>query len=72
VINGAPFSDATLQEAMESFDCDDQGRMTLAGFEEMYHLQTTSEPEATVKDLSVLGYAVRGGKIIGAAGAATD
>lgn len=67
--NGEPFNAATLQEVMESFDCDDQGRMTLVGFEEMFHLQSTSEPEATAKDMEKLGYRLTKDSIAPAAAA---
>ncbi|OZJ05647.1 hypothetical protein BZG36_01477 [Bifiguratus adelaidae] len=53
--NGAPFTDQELAEIDDNFDMDEQG-LTKGGFIQLYALQTSSEPEVTLKDFKALGY----------------
>ncbi len=53
--NGKPFSREEKDEIKEYFDCL-AGNLTFKGFCEMYHLQSISEPEITVKDFIKMGY----------------
>jgi len=54
--NGQPFSTETKQELKEMLDVDDQGRLTLEGFYQIYQLQTENDDEETWKDLSTHGF----------------
>ncbi|KAJ1657089.1 hypothetical protein IWQ61_003454 [Dispira simplex] len=56
--NGKPFTKGELDEIFEYFDTTDDGTaLTLSGFYQMYHLQTTSGDEhETWKDLHKHGY----------------
>ncbi|KAI9298572.1 hypothetical protein K502DRAFT_322761 [Neoconidiobolus thromboides FSU 785] len=55
-LNGKPFSKEELKEIEEYFDIDDNGFITKAGFHQMFDLQSSAEPEETIKDLETLGY----------------
>lgn len=52
--NGQEFSTEELLEIKENLTHDDQGRLTCTGFCDFYHLQTTSHPDETWKDLKRL------------------
>ncbi|KIO20391.1 hypothetical protein M407DRAFT_245828 [Tulasnella calospora MUT 4182] len=54
--NGQPFTTETKDELKEMIDCDDQGRLTLEGFFQIYQLQTENDEEETWKDLSTHGF----------------
>jgi len=54
--NGQPFTAETKQELREMLDVDDQGRLTLEGFFQIYQLQTENDEEETWKDLSTHGF----------------
>jgi hypothetical protein len=54
--NGKEFSTEELMEIKENLTHDSEGRLTLQGFLDFYHLQTTSHPDETWKDLKKLGY----------------
>ncbi|KAI8998220.1 hypothetical protein BC832DRAFT_542174 [Gaertneriomyces semiglobifer] len=54
--NGEKFSEESHAELLEYFDCTPDGKLTLEGFLEMYHLQTSSDEDETWKDLKAFGY----------------
>ncbi|KAI8820679.1 uncharacterized protein EV422DRAFT_567574 [Fimicolochytrium jonesii] len=54
--NGEKFSEDTHSELTTYFECTDDGKLTLEGFMDMYHLQTLSDEAETWKDLRKLGY----------------
>ncbi|PWO01059.1 UPF0029-domain-containing protein [Tilletiopsis washingtonensis] len=54
--NGQPLPEDQKEEITEFLDCDDEGRLTFKGFVEMYHLQTTAEPDETWRDLKAHGF----------------
>ncbi|CAO1613203.1 unnamed protein product [Parajaminaea phylloscopi] len=54
--NGSPLPQESKDELKEFMDCDDQGRLTFAGFLQMYHLQADNDLEETWKDLSTHGF----------------
>jgi len=54
--NGRKFTKDELNEVRMNLEHDDKGRLTCQGFMCFYHLQTTSHPDETWKDLKKLGY----------------
>ena len=54
--NGKPFDKDSKEEIKTYFKLDKNGNLTLNGFMEMYHMQTSSEPKETWRDLQKLGY----------------
>ncbi|KAG8906276.1 hypothetical protein FRB99_007213 [Tulasnella sp. 403] len=54
--NGQPFGDDTKQELRDMLDVDEQGRLTLEGFFQIYQLQTENDEEETWRDLSTHGF----------------
>ncbi|KAG0179943.1 hypothetical protein DFQ29_001451 [Apophysomyces sp. BC1021] len=52
------FAEATngRAEIVESFDVNDKDQLTYKGFYQMYHMQTLSDPEETLKDFKKHGY----------------
>jgi len=54
--NGKPFDTNSKHEIQENFNVNEKGYLTLEGFLEMYHTQTSAEPEETWKDLQAQGY----------------
>lgn len=54
--NGKPFDKNSKEEIKENFEVSEEGWLTLKGFIEMYHLQTSAEESETWKDLEKLGY----------------
>ncbi|PRP86718.1 hypothetical protein PROFUN_02867 [Planoprotostelium fungivorum] len=54
--NGTPFDDSSKQEIIDYFDVTDDNALTLKGFLEMYHTQTSGDSSETWKDLTKLGY----------------
>ncbi|KND00007.1 uncharacterized protein SPPG_04354 [Spizellomyces punctatus DAOM BR117] len=54
--NGEKFDEATIEELSDSFDTTADGKLTLEGFLDMYHLQTLSDEDETWKDLKTFGY----------------
>ncbi|KAJ9075911.1 hypothetical protein DSO57_1031181 [Entomophthora muscae] len=55
-LNGVPFDEDSLKQIKEVFDVTEEGHLTKRGFIEMYELQSGSEPEETIKDLTTLGF----------------
>jgi len=56
ICNGEPFEEDSKQEIKSFFDVDEDSNLTLQGFLDMYHSQTSSEPQETWKDLKKMGY----------------
>lgn len=54
--DGDGFDAEMQQEIRDNFDVDNQGRLTVNGFLEMYQLQTLSDPEETLNDLKKHGF----------------
>ena len=54
--NGKPFGTEELVEIADNLEHNKEGQLTLQGFLDFYHLQTTSHPDETWKDLKKLGY----------------
>ncbi|GLE04566.1 hypothetical protein PINS_up013521 [Pythium insidiosum] len=55
--DGKPFSDKEIQEIQTYFQCDENKGLTLKGFKDMYHTQSSAEPMETWRDMKKLGYA---------------
>lgn len=51
------FSDKEIEEIQAYFQCDSKRRLTLRGFKDMYHTQSSAEPTETWCDITNLGYA---------------
>lgn len=54
--NGKPFTTEELNEILQHFERGESGGWTTKGFLQFYHLQSSSHPEETWKDLVKLGY----------------
>eukprot|EP01117_Protostelium_nocturnum_P012709 TRINITY_DN468_c0_g1_i1.p1 TRINITY_DN468_c0_g1~~TRINITY_DN468_c0_g1_i1.p1 ORF type:complete len:119 (-),score=31.89 TRINITY_DN468_c0_g1_i1:81-437(-) len=54
--NGEPFDANSKAELRNAFDTDEKEQLTLKGFFEMYHTQSSAEPSESWKDLNKLGY----------------
>ncbi|KAL1921898.1 uncharacterized protein VTP21DRAFT_10540 [Calcarisporiella thermophila] len=54
--NGCSFDQDTLDEINDFLDVTEEGHLTLQGFLQMYHLQTSNDPMETWKDLKTHGY----------------
>lgn len=54
--NGKPFQDAEIKEIQTYFQCDEKKGLTLKGFKDMYHTQSSAEPMETWRDMKKLGY----------------
>lgn len=54
--DGQAFSDAEIKEIQTYFQCDENKGLTLKGFKDMYHTQSSAEPMETWKDMKKLGY----------------
>lgn len=54
--NGREFGTEELIEIADNLEHNSKGQLTLQGFLDFYHLQTTSHPDETWKDLKKLGY----------------
>lgn len=54
--NGIKFTQEELTEIKDNLHHDDKGNWTLRGFLDFYHLQTSSHPDETWKDIMKLGY----------------
>lgn len=53
--NGKPFTDEDIKEIQSYFQCDENRGLTLKGFKDMYHTQSSAEPLETWRDLKKLG-----------------
>jgi hypothetical protein len=53
--DGKPFSDAEIKEIQTYFQCDENKGLTLKGFKDMYHTQSSAEPMETWRDMKKLG-----------------
>lgn len=53
--DGTPFSDNEIKEIQTYFQCDENKGLTLKGFKDMYHTQSSAEPMETWKDMKKLG-----------------
>ncbi|KAJ3027130.1 UNVERIFIED_CONTAM: hypothetical protein HDU68_004364 [Siphonaria sp. JEL0065] len=56
--NGEKFEEEAIDELKKSFNCNEEGNLTRAGFLEMYQLQTLSDPDETWRDLIKHGYSI--------------
>jgi len=56
ICNGSPFDTNSKKEIQVHFNVNEHGHLTLEGFLEMYHTQTSAEPEETWRDLQAQGY----------------
>jgi len=54
--NGKPFTTEELNEILQHFERGESGGWTTKGFLQFYHLQSSSHPDETWKDLIKLGY----------------
>ncbi|KAF7723488.1 hypothetical protein EC973_001999 [Apophysomyces ossiformis] len=54
--NGRAFDQSVIDEIVDSFDVDRNKDLTYKGFYQMYHMQTLSDPEETLKDFKKHGY----------------
>lgn len=54
--DGTAFSDSEIKEIQTYFQCDENKGLTLKGFKDMYHTQSSAEPMETWKDMNKLGY----------------
>ncbi|TDH72768.1 uncharacterized protein CCR75_005463 [Bremia lactucae] len=54
--NGKQFSDAEILEIQTYFQCDEKKGLTLKGFKDMYHTQSSAEPLETWRDMKKLGF----------------
>ncbi|CAI5712591.1 hypothetical protein KXD40_001648 [Peronospora effusa] len=54
--NGKPFQDAEIKEIQTYFQCDEKKGLTLKGFKDMYHTQSSAEPMETWRDMKKLGF----------------
>ncbi|KAG6951043.1 hypothetical protein JG688_00013911 [Phytophthora aleatoria] len=54
--DGKPFSDEEIKEIQTYFQCDENKGLTLKGFKDMYHTQSSAEPMETWRDMKKLGY----------------
>ncbi|CAI5741859.1 unnamed protein product [Hyaloperonospora brassicae] len=54
--NGRAFSDDEIKEIQTYFQCDENKGLTLKGFKDMYHTQSSAEPLETWRDLQKLGF----------------
>lgn len=54
--NGTEFSADEMEQIQTYFEWDNEMGLTLSGFMDMYHTQTSAEPLETWKDLEALGY----------------
>ncbi|KUF98994.1 Equilibrative Nucleoside Transporter (ENT) Family [Phytophthora nicotianae] len=50
------FSDEEIKEIQTYFQCDENKGLTLKGFKDMYHTQSSAEPMETWRDMKKLGY----------------
>lgn len=57
--DGKPFSDEEIKEIQTYFQCDENKGLTLKGFKDMYHTQSSAEPMETWRDMKKLGYVSR-------------
>ncbi|KAI9907953.1 hypothetical protein PsorP6_003808 [Peronosclerospora sorghi] len=53
--DGRPFSDEEITEIQTYFQCDEKKGLTLKGFKDMYHTQSSAEPMETWQDMKKLG-----------------
>lgn len=53
--DGTAFSDSEIKEIQTYFQCDENKGLTLKGFKDMYHTQSSAEPMETWKDMKKLG-----------------
>jgi hypothetical protein len=53
--DGKPFSDEEIKEIQTYFQCDENKGLTLKGFKDMYHTQSSAEPMESWRDLKKLG-----------------
>uniref|UniRef100_A0AAV1V2F2 MYND-type domain-containing protein n=1 Tax=Peronospora matthiolae TaxID=2874970 RepID=A0AAV1V2F2_9STRA len=53
---GRAFSDEEIKEIQTYFECDENQGLTLKGFKDMYHTQSSAEPLETWRDLKKLGF----------------
>ncbi|RLN70132.1 hypothetical protein BBJ28_00013817 [Nothophytophthora sp. Chile5] len=53
--DGKPFSDEEIKEIQTYFQCDENKGLTLKGFKDMYHTQSSAEPMETWRDMKKLG-----------------
>jgi len=56
--NGKAFHDDEIKEIQTYFECDENKRLTLKGFKDMYHTQSSAEPMETWRDMKKLGYVI--------------
>ncbi|RLN59911.1 hypothetical protein BBJ29_001895 [Phytophthora kernoviae] len=54
--DGKPFSDEEIKEIQTYFQCDENKGLTLKGFKDMYHTQSSAEPMETWRDMKKLGF----------------
>ncbi|CAH0473349.1 unnamed protein product [Peronospora belbahrii] len=54
--NGKPFKDGEIEDIQKYFQCDEKKGLTLKGFKDMYHTQSSAEPMETWRDLKKLGF----------------
>ncbi|POM79860.1 Hypothetical protein PHPALM_2373, partial [Phytophthora palmivora] len=54
--DGKPFSDDEIKEIQTYFQCDENKGLTLKGFKDMYHTQSSAEPMETWRDMKKLGF----------------
>eukprot|EP01095_Lingulamoeba_sp_RSL-Kostka_P003900 TRINITY_DN1501_c0_g1_i1.p1 TRINITY_DN1501_c0_g1~~TRINITY_DN1501_c0_g1_i1.p1 ORF type:complete len:132 (+),score=48.89 TRINITY_DN1501_c0_g1_i1:117-512(+) len=60
--NGEEFSQDEVDQ-ISMLDTNDNGELTELGFLQMYHLQTSAEPNETISDLKIHGYKIIDNKI---------
>ena len=53
---GSDLEDDEVEQLQQFFECNDKGHLTMKGFFQMYHMQTSSRSSDTWKDMQRLGY----------------
>ena len=52
---GSDLEDDEVEQLQQFFECNDKGHLTMKGFFQMYHMQTSSRSSDTWKDMQRLG-----------------